>query len=119
MPNDSGCTFLVRWRLRPSARPDTVRRCLRSGWWGWAEWACLSAQTWSGPGTRVLAGDLGPEAGRQAAGCGARWVPEIGRLAAGADVLITVRPGPSEVRELMLSAGGAAAALRPARRGST
>src|SRR5204863_8938153 len=26
---------------------------------------------------------------RQAAGCGARWVPEVGRLAAGADILMT------------------------------
>ena len=64
-------------------------------------------------GYRVLAGDRRPEAARQAAGCGARWVPEVGRLATGADVLITVLPGPGEVRELMLGTGGAAAALRP------
>ncbi len=37
----------------------------------------------------------------------------MGSLAAGADVLITVLPGPGEVRELMLGTGGAAAALRP------
>ncbi len=61
----------------------------------------------------VLAGDRRPEAARQAAGCGARWVPEVGRLAAGADVFITVLPGPGEVRELMLGTDGAAAALRP------
>ena len=41
-------------------------------------------------GYRVLAGDRRPEAARQAAWCGARWVPEVGRLAAGADVLIKV-----------------------------
>jgi len=64
-------------------------------------------------GYRVLAGDRRPEAARQAAECGARWVPEVGRLAAGADVLITVLPGPGEVRELMLGTDGAAAALRP------
>ena len=64
-------------------------------------------------GYRVLAGDRRPEAARHAAGCGARWVPEVGRLAAGADILITVLPGPGEVRELMLGTGGAAAALRP------
>ena len=40
-------------------------------------------------------------------------MPEVGRLAAGADILITVLPGPGEVRELMLGTGGAAAALRP------
>ena len=61
----------------------------------------------------MLAGDRRPEAARQAAGCGARWLPEVGRLAAGADVLITVLPAPGEVRELMLGTGGAAAALRP------
>jgi 3-hydroxyisobutyrate dehydrogenase len=64
-------------------------------------------------GYRVLAGDRRPEAARQAAGCGARWVPELAVLAAGADVLITVLPGPGEVHELMLGTGGAAAALRP------
>ena len=64
-------------------------------------------------GYRVLAGDRRPEAARQAAGCGACWVPELARLAAGADVLITVLPGPGEVRELMLGPDGVAAALRP------
>ena len=39
-------------------------------------------------------------------------VPELARLAAGADVLVTVLPGSGEVRELMLGAGGVAAALR-------
>lgn len=63
-------------------------------------------------GYRVLAGDRRPEAAEQAARCGARWVPELARLAAGADVLVTVLPGPGEVRELMLGAGGVAAALR-------
>lgn len=67
-------------------------------------------------GYRVLAADQRPEAASQAAGCGARWVPEVARLAAEADVLITVLPGPGEVRELMLGPGGAAAALR---RGTT
>jgi 3-hydroxyisobutyrate dehydrogenase len=67
-------------------------------------------------GYRVLAGDRRPEAARQAAGHGARWMPEPAGLAAEADVLITVLPGPGEVRELMLGPGGAAAALR---RGTT
>jgi 3-hydroxyisobutyrate dehydrogenase len=43
-------------------------------------------------------------------------VPELAGLAAEADVLITVLPGPGEVRELMVGTGGAAAALR---RGTT
>ena len=63
-------------------------------------------------GYGVRAGDRRPEAAEQAARCGARWVPELARLAAGADVLITVLPGVEEVRELMLGAGGVAAALR-------
>jgi 3-hydroxyisobutyrate dehydrogenase len=67
-------------------------------------------------GYRVLAGDRRPEAARQAAGRGARWRPELARLAAEADVLVTVLPGPGEVRELMLGPGGAAAVLR---RGAT
>jgi 3-hydroxyisobutyrate dehydrogenase len=57
------------------------------------------------------AGDRRPEAAEQAAGCGARWVPDLTRLAADSDVLVTVLPGPGEVRELMLG-GGVAAALR-------
>lgn len=60
-------------------------------------------------GYRVQAGDRRPEAAERAAGYGARWVPELDRLAAGADVLVTVLPGPGEVRELMLGAGVAAA----------
>jgi 3-hydroxyisobutyrate dehydrogenase len=43
---------------------------------------------------------------------GAAPSSSAGRLAAGADVLITVLPGPGEVRELMLGTG-VAAALRP------
>lgn len=63
-------------------------------------------------GYRVRAGDRRPEAAEQAARYGARWVPEPARLAAEADVLVTVLPGPGEVRELMLGAGAVAVALR-------
>jgi 3-hydroxyisobutyrate dehydrogenase len=63
-------------------------------------------------GYNVRAGDRRPEAAEQAARSGACWVPELARLAAGADVLVTVLPGSGEVRELMLGAGGVAAALR-------
>jgi 3-hydroxyisobutyrate dehydrogenase len=63
-------------------------------------------------GYAVRAGDRRPEAAEQAVRCGARREPELARLAAGADVLITVLPGAGEVRELMLGAGGVAAALR-------
>jgi RNA polymerase sigma factor (sigma-70 family) len=64
-------------------------------------------------GYAVQAGDREPAAAERAARCGAGWVPDMARLAAGADVLVTVLPGPAEVREVMLGAGGAAAALRP------
>jgi 3-hydroxyisobutyrate dehydrogenase len=70
-------------------------------------------------GYRVLAGDRRPEAARQAAGYGARWVPEVGRLAAGADILITVLPGPGEVRELMLGTAPRRPRCALGRRGST
>lgn len=63
-------------------------------------------------GYRVQAGDRQPEAAEQAVRCGARWVPELTRLAAETDVLITVLPGPGEVRELMLGADAVAKALR-------
>ncbi len=63
-------------------------------------------------GYSVRAGDQRPEAAGQAAICGARWVPELAPLAAEADVLVTVLPGPGEVRELMLGAGVAAALRR-------
>jgi 3-hydroxyisobutyrate dehydrogenase len=63
-------------------------------------------------GYDVQAGDRRPEAAGQAARCGARWAPDLARLAAGVGVLVTVLPGPGEVRELMLGAGGVAGALR-------
>ncbi|MBV9447098.1 MAG: NAD(P)-dependent oxidoreductase [Streptosporangiaceae bacterium] len=62
-------------------------------------------------GYSVRAGDRRPEAAEQAARCGATWVPDLARLAAGVDVLITVLPGPDEVSDLMLGTGAVAAAL--------
>jgi len=64
-------------------------------------------------GYRVQAGDSRSETAVLAARCGARWVPRLSQLAAESDVLITVLPGPGEVREAMLSPGGMAEALRP------
>ena len=52
-------------------------------------------------GYRVQAGDRRSEAAGPAARCGAHWVPQLSRLAAESDVLITVLPGPDEVREAM------------------
>jgi 3-hydroxyisobutyrate dehydrogenase len=64
-------------------------------------------------GYRVQAGDSRSETAALAARCGALWVPRLSQLAAESDVLITVLPGPDEVREAMLSSGGMAEALRP------
>lgn len=64
-------------------------------------------------GYRVQAGDRRSEAAVLAARCGAHWVPQLSRLAAESDVLITVLPGPDEVREAMAGPGGLAEALRP------
>jgi 3-hydroxyisobutyrate dehydrogenase len=64
-------------------------------------------------GYRVRAGDQRPEAAEAAARCGAQWVAPVARLAAGSDVLITVLPGPGEVRKLMLGPGGVLEVLRP------
>ncbi len=64
-------------------------------------------------GYRVQAGDRRPEAAELVARCGAQWVSQIARLAAGSDVLITVLPGPGEVREVMLGPGGVLEVLRP------
>jgi 3-hydroxyisobutyrate dehydrogenase len=64
-------------------------------------------------GYRVQGGDRRSEAAVLAARYGARWVPRLSRLAAESDVLITVLPGPEEVREAMTGPGGMAEALRP------
>jgi len=64
-------------------------------------------------GYRVQAGDRRPEAAEQAARCGAQWVAPIAQLAAESDVLITVLPGPGEVRKMMLGPGGVLEVLRP------
>ena len=112
VPNDPGCTFFVRRQPWPAAAPDTAPMP-EIGLVGLGRMGLPICTNLVRAGYRVLAGDRRPEAARQADGCGARWVPEVGRLAAGADILITVLPGPGEVRELMLGTGGAAAALRP------
>jgi 3-hydroxyisobutyrate dehydrogenase len=64
-------------------------------------------------GYRVQAGDQRPEAAELATRCGAQWVSPVARLAAESDVLVTVLPGPGEVREVMLGPGGVLEALRP------
>jgi 3-hydroxyisobutyrate dehydrogenase len=64
-------------------------------------------------GYRVRAGDACPEAAALAGRLGAQWVPQLSRLAAGSDVLITILPGPGEVEEAMLGPGEMAEALRP------
>ncbi len=60
------------------------------GWMGVPICANLVRASYS-----VRAGDRRPEAAEQAARCGAGWVPELDRLAAGVDVLVTALPGPA------------------------
>ena len=67
-------------------------------------------------GYQVQAGDRRPDAAELATQCGAQWVSPITQLAAESDVLITVLPGPSEVRDVMLGPGGVLDVLR---RGTT
>jgi len=67
-------------------------------------------------GYRVQAADRRPEAAEQATRCGAQWVPRMTQLAAESDVLITVLPGPGEVRDFMLGPDGI---LKVLRRGTT
>lgn len=62
-------------------------------------------------GYPVVAGDARGELENAAVACGARWSPTTAGVAAAAEVLITMLPGPEEVREAMLGTGGAVEAL--------
>jgi 3-hydroxyisobutyrate dehydrogenase len=64
-------------------------------------------------GYEVTAGDARAEREGAVTGCGARWLASAAEVAADADVLITVLPGPGEVREVMAGPGGVLAALPP------
>ena len=117
-PDDPGCAVVVRGQLRAAAASQAGYGAAMPeiGLVGLGRMGLPICANLVQAGYNVLAGDRRPEAARQAAGLGARWMPGLARLAAEADVLITVLPGPGEVRELMLGTGGAAAALR---RGTT
>jgi 3-hydroxyisobutyrate dehydrogenase len=65
-------------------------------------------------GYEVTAGDARAERESAVTGCGARWQGTTAGVAAEADVLITVLPGPAEVYQVMAGSGGALAALPPA-----
>lgn len=62
-------------------------------------------------GYEVIAWDLRGELESAVAGCGAQWGGTAAEVAAEADVLITMLPGPGEVHEVMAGRGGALAAL--------
>jgi 3-hydroxyisobutyrate dehydrogenase len=64
-------------------------------------------------GYEVTAGDVRAELESVVTGCGARWEGRPAAAAAGADVLITMLPGPGEVHDVMAGPGGALAALPP------
>jgi 3-hydroxyisobutyrate dehydrogenase len=67
-------------------------------------------------GHAVVAHDLRPELRTRVRASGAQWAATAEQASAAADVLITMLPGPDEVAEAMVGAGGARGALR---RGST
>jgi len=64
-------------------------------------------------GYPVVATDLRPECEQFAHSLGAEWSPSTAAAAARADVFITMLPGPAEVHDALLGAGGGLAALRP------
>ena len=64
-------------------------------------------------GYRVVATDLRPECEQLAGVLGAEWSAGTAATAAMSDVLITMLPGPPEVHDALLGAGGALAALAP------
>jgi 3-hydroxyisobutyrate dehydrogenase len=62
-------------------------------------------------GYQVTAADARPQAQADAVRCGARWRDDPAEAAAGADLVITMLPGPPEVREVMAGPGGILAAM--------
>jgi 3-hydroxyisobutyrate dehydrogenase len=57
--------------------------------------------------------DVRREAAAELEASGARWVGSAADLAAGADVLVTMLPGPPQVEAVMLGEGGAFFAMQP------
>lgn len=61
----------------------------------------------AGAGYRVVATDSQAARKSEVMACGGDWQPSPAQAAAAADVLITMLPGPQEVEQAMLGAGGA------------
>jgi 3-hydroxyisobutyrate dehydrogenase len=62
-------------------------------------------------GYQVIASDVRPERESAVVACGADWSPTAAEAAAAAQVLITMLPGPPEVRAAMLAPGDIVEAL--------
>ncbi|MCA2222459.1 NAD(P)-dependent oxidoreductase [Nonomuraea aurantiaca] len=62
-------------------------------------------------GHRVHASDVRPEREKDVVAAGALWAASAAEAAAGAEVLVTMLPGPEEVRAVMLAPGDALEAL--------
>lgn len=62
-------------------------------------------------GYQVTAGDARGERESAVTGCRAQWKGTAAEVAAEADVLITVLPGPGEVHDVMAGRGGVPAVL--------
>jgi 3-hydroxyisobutyrate dehydrogenase len=63
-------------------------------------------------GYAVVAGDVRAELEEAVVACGAAWAGDLAGLAARADIVITMLPGPAAVTEVMAGPGGVLAALR-------
>lgn len=67
----------------------------------------------AGAGFRVTAHDLRPEAMKTAVAAGAEAAPTAAACARGAEVLVTMLPGPAQVESVLAAEDGALAALAP------
>lgn len=67
----------------------------------------------AGAGHQVAAADRRPEREPAVLACGASWCDSPAQAAAAAEILITMLPGPREVRAAMMGRGGALGGLAP------
>lgn len=86
---------------------------MRVGFIGLGRMGAPMARNVLDAGHAVGVHDARREAAAELEAAGARWVGYAADLAAGADVLVTMLPGPPQVEAVMLGDGGAFAAMQP------
>lgn len=86
---------------------------MRVGFIGLGRMGAPMARNVLDAGHTVGVHDARREAAAELEAAGARWVGTAADLAAGADVLVTMLPGPPQVEAVMLGDGGAFAAMQP------